>query len=79
MVVRHFENNINTMTPHMAETLNDALDEYPIDWIIEAFDIAVEANVRKWKYVEGILKNWNTNGKDSGRKKVSADAPAARV
>ena len=67
VVVRHFENNINTMTPHMAETLNDAMDKYPIDWIIEAFDIAVEANVRKWKYVEGILKNWKTNGKDSGR------------
>ena len=48
----------------IAETLHDAEDTYPIQWIEEAVRIAVENNVRRWKYVDAILKRWQEGGRD---------------
>jgi DNA replication protein DnaD len=41
----------------IADAIEDACKTYPLDWIQEAINIAVKANKRNWKYVEGILKN----------------------
>jgi DNA replication protein len=59
-----YEQNIGVITPLMAETLRDAADEYPADWIEEAVRIAVEKNVRNWRYVEAILRRWQEKGYD---------------
>jgi DNA replication protein DnaD len=32
-------------------------------WIEEAFKIAVEKNVRNWRYIRAILERWQTEGK----------------
>jgi DnaD/phage-associated family protein len=59
-----YEQNIGPLTPMIAETLRDAEQSYPQGWIEDAMRIAVENNVRKWRYVEAILEDWQTQGRD---------------
>ena len=59
-----YEQNIGPITPLLAETLADAEDDYPANWIEEAFRIAVEKNIRNWRYVEAILRRWHERGYD---------------
>jgi DnaD/phage-associated family protein len=61
-----YENNVGPITPMMAEKLKEAEEEYPVEWIEDAINIAVINNVRKWPYVEAILKNWQEEGRDDG-------------
>lgn len=35
---------------------------YSTELICKAFDEAAENNVRKWRYVDGILKDWQADG-----------------
>ncbi len=58
-----YEQNIGPLTPMIAERLRDAEQTYPQRWIEDAIRIAVENNVRKWRYVEAILDDWLTSGK----------------
>lgn len=58
-----YEDHIGTITPMIAENLIDAEREYPLEWIEEAVRIAVEKNVRNWRYVSAILKRWKKEGK----------------
>jgi DnaD/phage-associated family protein len=52
-----YEHEFGAITAMIRDAINDAVDTYPPDWIPEAMQIAVESNVRTWKYVEGILRN----------------------
>lgn len=58
-----YEENIGPLTPIIADMLKDAQNDYPADWIEEAVQIAVKNNVRRWKYVETILKRWKEEGR----------------
>ncbi|MFQ5932923.1 MAG: DnaD domain-containing protein [Nitrospiraceae bacterium] len=58
-----YEKNIGPLTPMIADRLRDAEQTYPEDWIVDAIRIAVENNVRKWRYVEAILEDWMETGK----------------
>jgi DnaD/phage-associated family protein len=69
-----YEQNIGPLTPMIAESLRDAEKTFSEDWIEEAIRIAVENNVRKWRYVEAILDDWMS----SGRKPDQADTERAR-
>jgi DnaD/phage-associated family protein len=59
-----YEQNFGPLTPMIAETLKQAEEDYSLAWIEDAMRIAVENNVRKWRYVEAILKDWRNRGKD---------------
>ena len=59
-----YEENIGPLTPLIADTLRDAEKEFPEDWIRQALEIAVQNNVRKWKYIEAILSSWQDGGRD---------------
>jgi DnaD/phage-associated family protein len=59
-----YEENIGPLTPMIADTLQEAEQSYPYTWIEEAVRIAVENNVRRWTYVEAILKRWQEGGRD---------------
>jgi DnaD/phage-associated family protein len=61
-----YEQNIGMMTPLIADQLRDMEKSYPPEWIDEAFDIAVSRNKRALRYIHGILKRWETEGKDEG-------------
>lgn len=62
-----YEQNIGLLQPIIAEELQDAERTYPQEWIEDAFHIAVENNVRNWKYVRRILERWAAEGKDRGK------------
>ncbi|HDN80616.1 MAG TPA: DnaD domain protein [Chloroflexi bacterium] len=62
-----YEQNIGLISPLIAEELLEAEESYPAEWIEEAFKIAVERNVRNWKYIKRILERWATEGKDDGK------------
>lgn len=61
-IFRLYEENIGPLTPLLADTLKDAEQIYPAEWIAEAIQIAVERNKRNWKYIEAILKRWKVEG-----------------
>jgi DnaD/phage-associated family protein len=71
-----YEQNIGPLTPMIAESLKDAGASYPMAWIEDAIRLAVENNARKWRYVEAILKDWNTKGRDE--RKDRGDSQEAR-
>ena len=59
-----YEQNVGPLTPMIAERLREAEGDYPSQWIEDAIRIAVENNVRKWRYIEAILEDWRTKGRD---------------
>ncbi len=61
-----YEQNIGPLTPLIADELRDAEQTYPMSWIEEAIQLAVENNVRKWRYVQAILERWRQEGKQDG-------------
>lgn len=62
-IFKLYEENIGPLTPMIAEILRDAEQTYPVEWIEEALQIAVENNVRRWRYVEAILISWQEKGR----------------
>ena len=73
-----YEQNIGPLTPMISERLRDAEQDYPAAWIEEAIQLAVERNKRNWGYVMGILKRWQSEGKDSGLTQQSSQADRYR-
>lgn len=63
-VYRLYEENIGTLTPLVAEELEEAERLYPLSWIEAAMRRAVEANARSWRYVRRILERWAVEGPD---------------
>jgi DnaD/phage-associated family protein len=69
-VVNSYQENIGVISHTIADLLKSATEHYPPGWIPDAIDEAVKNNVRKWSYIDAILKNWETNGRNGkGRKK----------
>jgi DNA replication protein len=62
-----YERNIGMLTPILAEELQEAEFLYPPEWIQDAFREALRANVRNWKYIHGILKRWEREGRKDGK------------
>ena len=59
-----YEQNIGMMTPLIADQLRDMEKTYPPEWIHEAVEIAVSRNKRSLRYVQNILRRWETDGRD---------------
>lgn len=62
-IYRLYEENFGTLTPMIADALKDAEKDYPLEWIKDAIQEAVENNKRSWRYVQRILKRWEREGK----------------
>jgi DNA replication protein len=75
-IFRLYEQNIGPLTPMMAERLRQAEIDYPAGWIEEAIEIALDNNVRKWRYIEAILEDWHLKGRDE--RKDRGDSEKAR-
>jgi DnaD/phage-associated family protein len=63
-IFKLYESNIGPLTPMIADLLKEAEDEYPPEWVEDAFRIAVENNVRRWRYIAAILQSWQQEGRD---------------
>ena len=71
-IFRLYEENIGPLTPLIAETLSEAEDTYPAEWIEDALRIAVQRNKRTWRYVAAILERWQREGRHD-KKEPSKD------
>ena len=72
-----YENNIGALTPMMSEILAEAEKAYPLTWIEKAITIAVKNNIRRWRYVEAIIKSWQQEGFD-GENRANTEADYRR-
>jgi DNA replication protein len=61
-----YEQNVGMLQPLIVDELKDAEKTYPLAWIEEAFQIAVERNKRHWRYIRAILERWAREGKTDG-------------
>lgn len=75
-IFRLYEEHIGLLTPMIADALRDAEATFPAEWIQDAIRIAVENNVRNWRYVDAILKRWQEEGRDE--RKDRSDSEKAR-
>ena len=73
-----YEQNIGLMTPLIADQLRDMEKSYVPDWVHEAFEIAVSRNKRSLRYIQAILKRWETEGKDNNTNEESKRTSAER-
>ena len=64
-----FEKEIGLLTPTIADEIGDWIDTYPNSWVEDAIKEAARSNVRKASYVNGILRNWQSEGKGDHREK----------
>jgi DnaD/phage-associated family protein len=61
-----------THADHIRAYIDD--DHMPVEWIVDAFQEAVDHDARKWTYVRAILENWRRNGR--GRPQPTKENPA---
>lgn len=73
-----YEQNIGVLQPLIVDELRQAEQEYPADWIQEAFQAAASANVRRWSYVRAILERWTSEGKADGTSGKDSEADRHR-
>jgi DnaD/phage-associated family protein len=77
-IFKLYEENIGPLTPMLADTLKDAEQTYPPEWVAEALVIAVKSNKRNWKYVESILRRWKEEGHAKEQDRRDAKEPRGR-
>lgn len=58
-----YEDNIGPLTPIIAEHLKDAELDYSYQWIVDAINVAIENNIRRWNYIIKILERWKQEGR----------------
>jgi DnaD/phage-associated family protein len=73
-----YEQNVGVLTPLIADQLRDMERTFPPDWIAEAFDIAVASNKRALRYIQAVLKRWETEGKDNEDTRRDSEASRRR-
>ena len=71
-IFKLYESNFGALNPMIAETIKADMEIYPIEWLEDAMKEAVDYNVRNWRYVQAILRNWQ----EKGRKKTNEKADA---
>ena len=74
-IFRLYERHIAVLTPLVAQQLAAAADEYPYDWITDAFDEAVARDRRSWRFVRYLLERWAREGKDDATDRRRAARP----
>ena len=62
-----YQDNIGLLTPMLADKINDAIDTYPKQWVLDAIQAAVTHNARNWSYINAILKKWETGGRTDNK------------
>jgi DNA replication protein len=77
-IFRLYEENIGPLTPLIAETLGEAEDTYPAEWIEDAIDIAVKSNKRTWRYIAAILERWQREGRHDKKQAPKDRSDAAK-
>ena len=58
-----YEQNIGLLTPMIADKIKDLYDTYGANFCLDAFQEAVNNNVRKMSYITAILERWKAEGR----------------
>jgi len=67
-----YESNIGPLTPIIADSLRDVINDYSEAWVIRAITEAAQSNARNYKYILGVLRGYKERGgPDIGRDKVN--------
>ncbi len=74
-IYRVWEENMGGLTQMIGEHLKDAVTDCGEEWVQDAIREAVENNVRKWTYVDAILKRWKKDGKSKRAAATDAKLP----
>lgn len=75
-----YGNEIGGITPLISDKIADALDEFGMEPVIRAINLAAQKNARHWNYIEGIFKRWRVNGfQEKSNGNGTAPAVAARL
>lgn len=61
-IVQHYQLAIGDFLRSALDKLQKWRETFPADVLCAAFDEAAEVGHRAWKYVDGILKGWQTDG-----------------
>jgi DNA replication protein len=79
-IFRLYEENIGALTPMIADSLTEAEQSYPLDWIEDAIRLSVQNNKRSWRYALAILERWRQEGKHGSKEdaKDRSDAEETR-
>ncbi len=72
-IYRLYEENIGALTPLIVDALREAEQTYPLEWLEEAVRIAVQNNVRRWRYVDAILSAWKKEGRHEQNRRDSEE------
>lgn len=73
-VIKDYEANIGSVTPTIHGYIEAAYDLYGGEWILDAIGEAVKQNKPRWAYIEAILQNWKTDGRNSTDSKYRSAA-----
>ncbi len=71
-----YEQEIGMLTPMIAEELKDIMKTYPEEWVLDAMKEASRANKRSLRYVNGILKSWQREGRNIQVEELSPEEKA---
>ena len=66
-VCNAYESEIGVFTSMTSEIVREAMEDYGAITVVDAIKAAATQNVRKWAYVDGILKRWKANGRPSDK------------
>ena len=61
-----YEKHIGTYGHNIAEQLRAAEQEYPAQWIEDAFALAADRDITSWNYIWNILRRWHRDGRREG-------------
>ncbi len=61
-----FTQEINLITPMLAEKLKDDVKEYSDEWVVDAIKYASAHGKKNIAYIEATLKGWRQDGKKGG-------------
>jgi len=72
-----YESLIGSISPLIADELQEAERQYPREWLEAAFREAAAQNARSWRYVSRILERWTSEGPDYAKagRDTAADEP----
>lgn len=65
LVVDTYQREIGQITASISEEMKAYYDEVGATMLADAMKEASRNNVRKWSYVDGILKRWKANGRSA--------------
>ncbi len=72
-ISKAYEKEFGALTPLIADAIKDDVDTYSAEWVAEAMEIAVLANKRSWRYVQGILKQCKAKNVRPSLNKLESD------